>query len=82
MCVCVCVCVCACVRGRPLRVVCGVMLVDLFPTESGAVLVSESGRASSSSRQRTSRPVLSSEWLSQCLIHGERLDWGPFVWGT
>ena len=46
------------------------------------VVVSESGKQLlTRQRSRTDRKTLvRSEWLAQCLIQAEVLDWAPFTW--
>jgi hypothetical protein len=45
----------------------------------GVVTVSESGRCLQT-RARCPRTLVKSDWLTQSLITGTRLDWGSFVW--
>ena len=56
-----------------------------FAADSG-VVVSESGKQKqlqTRQRGRTDRvtqTLVRSEWLAQCLIQAEVLNWGPFTW--
>lgn len=64
------------------------LLYNIIPTESGACcVVSENGKQLSSRlRGRADRgkgklqPLVTKEWVAQCLIHAELLNWSQFTW--
>ena len=47
------------------------------------MVVSETGKWAAGTGDRERVPgLVKYDWLAQCLISGERLDWATFLWGS